>query len=224
LLKQQAHRIRRLDAEFFSKQPSASLELAASFRPIALGQVDFDKSAMGGLSQWFEPKRSERSLYGVGMTAALAQSPGEALKCVEPRLAQSFPFILQPVVVPVRQQVADQVCQGHRVQVNGLRGGPRLAKTARERHHIVDVNLDGGIEPQERRRRSDHLLARLIHPPERGTQVRKRAFGRIVRPENSCYVEPPDCAIAQRQERDQALPARSDPQLLAALPKGEALY
>ena len=66
---------------------------------------------MGGLAQWFEPKRSDCSLYGVSMTAALAQSPGEALKCVEPCLAQSFSFILQPVFVPVREQVADQVAK-----------------------------------------------------------------------------------------------------------------
>jgi hypothetical protein len=123
--------------------------LATGFRPIALGQVDFDKSVMGGLAQWFEAKRSQCSLYGVGMTARLAQSPGEALKCVEPCLAQSFSFILQPVFIPVREQVADQVCQGHRVQVNGRRGGPRLAKTARECRHIADVNLDVSIELQE---------------------------------------------------------------------------
>ena len=83
------------------------LELAAGLRPIALGQVDLDKSVMGGFAQWFQADRGECGLGGVGVTAGCAQSSGKALQCMQPCLAQPFSLVLHPVVIPVRQQIAD---------------------------------------------------------------------------------------------------------------------
>jgi hypothetical protein len=101
--KQQADRIGRFDAEFFSEQPLASVELATSLRPIALGKVELDKSLMSSLAQRFEAKRRQSGLYGVSMAAGLTQSPSQALKCMQPCLAQALPLVLQPIVVPVWQ-------------------------------------------------------------------------------------------------------------------------
>jgi len=122
------------------------------------------QSAMGSLAQRFQAKGGERGLNGVGMAAGCAQPPGRALKCVQPGLAQLLSLILQPVVIPVGQQVADQVGQIHRVQVNGLRG-PRVGELAREYGQVADIYLDIGTELEKRRSGGDHALAGLIDPP-----------------------------------------------------------
>ena len=126
---------------------------------------------MGGLTQRFQANRGECGLDGVGVTAGCAQFPGKALQRVQPGLAQPFSLVLQPVVIPVRQEIADQVGQVHRIQVNGLGRGSRLGEPARECDQITHINLDVGVEPEKRWGGGDHLLAGLVDPPQRGTQV-----------------------------------------------------
>jgi len=62
-------------------------------------------------------------------------------------LAQSFSLVLQPIVVPLRQQVAGQVGQRYRIQVNGFGSGPYLVEPTREFGQIAYINFDAGIEP-----------------------------------------------------------------------------
>ena len=58
---------------------------------------------MGGFTQRFQANRGECGLNCVGVTASCTQLPGETFKCVQPDLAKLFPFVLQPVVIQVRQ-------------------------------------------------------------------------------------------------------------------------
>ena len=174
---------------------------------------------MGGLTQWFQADRGERGLDGVGVTAGCTQSPGQALKCVQPYLAQPFSLVLHPVVIPVRQQVPDQVGQTYRIQVNSFGGGPRLVEAACECNQIADINFDAVIEPEEAMGLRRSPARWMVDPPQRGPQVGERAFCRIVRPERSGHMKPPDRAILQGEQRDQALTARGNPEFLAAPPE-----
>jgi hypothetical protein len=64
---------------------------------------------------------------------------------VEPCLPQDLALVLKPVVVPVGQQIADEVGQVHRVQIDGV----CLVEATRERREVPDINLDVGIEPEQ---------------------------------------------------------------------------
>ena len=66
---------------------------------------------MRSLAQWFQANRSKCGLDAVGMTAGCAQSPGKTFQCMQPCLAQRFSRVLHPVVIPVREQIANQVGQ-----------------------------------------------------------------------------------------------------------------
>jgi hypothetical protein len=161
--------------------------------------VDLDESAVGGLSQWFHANRGEGGLDGVGMAAACTQSSGQALQCVQPCLTHPFSLVLQPVVVPVGQQIPDQIGQTYGIQIDSFGCGLRLAEAVGKCNQIADINIDAGIESEDRWGSNDHLPAGLANPPQRSAEVSERAFGRIVRPEYSGHTKPPDRAILESE-------------------------
>ena len=127
--------------------------------------MDLDESVMGSLAQWFQTDRGQCGLDGVGVMAGCAQSPGKTLQCMQPRLAQRFSRVLHPVVIPVRQQIASQVGQAQRIQLNGFGRGPRPVEPAGEGGHIMHINFDAVIQPKESWGGSDYPLFGLVDPP-----------------------------------------------------------
>jgi hypothetical protein len=58
---------------------------------------------------------------------------------------------LEPVVVPVGQEVAYQISQTHRIQVSRSGQVLRLGEPAGERDQVAHVDLDAGIEREQGR-------------------------------------------------------------------------
>lgn len=104
-LEEPLQRDRRLHPQLFPEQPLAPMELATCLRPIALREVRLDEDAVCCLTQRFQSHRCQGSLDGIGVSARLAEQGSERLQSVQPYLPQPFPFVDQPLLIPVGEQL-----------------------------------------------------------------------------------------------------------------------
>ena len=103
---------------------------------------------MCGLAQWLDADGRQRRLDRVGMPSGATERRGECLKPVQPDLAQALAFVLHPLLIPVRQQVAGQFGQCYRVKVNPRQPDRRVFELPGERDQPQHVDVDVGAQLQ----------------------------------------------------------------------------
>ena len=160
---------------------------------------------MRALAQRLATHRRERRLQRPAQPARRDELVRERLECVEPDLPVALALELQPLVVPVRQQLGPERGLGHG---EILRGRRPVEQPVRQPEGPAQVDLDIGCEPKVGPRRLDELASPLVQTPERGAQARAGAFLRGIDPERARDVEAQERPLVQRDEREQALGAQ----------------
>src|SRR5437016_1706291 len=138
---------------------------------VALGQVHPDQRAVGALPQRIGPDRGEPRLDRLPVAAGLGEPIGERLEGVRAKLAQPLALLLDPLVVPVRQEVA---LERPALDRELLGEGLRIEQAPRRRDERPHVDDDLPAQAHVRRRGLDDLRLRPAQAPQRGAEVRAR--------------------------------------------------
>src|SRR5918999_1603007 len=97
-----------LDAEPVAQQAATELVLPHGLAAVAFGEVDADQRAMSALAQRFAAYCRERGLQRPAQAAVGGELLRERLERVQAELAEALALEQQPVVVPVRQELAEE--------------------------------------------------------------------------------------------------------------------
>ena len=120
------------------------------------------------------------------------------------RCAEPLPLEQHPVVVPVREQVAEQ--KRRRVGADDV-GVALVEDMPRKGLGGVQVDLDRRPEPQPRAGRLDQAGAETLDAPECGTKAPVGMLLARIRPQRACHVRAQKRAGMYGEEREEALTA-----------------
>ncbi len=145
-----------LDPQLDAQQLAEGPELPRRRAHVALGQVGRDQNPLGAVSQRVQLDRIEGHPGCGAVPAGGGEAAGGGLECVQPELAEPFTFDDDPVVVPVREQLAglpprERVAAEAVAVVAAVGGvaavGADVFEEARApRVKLVQIDLDGLIK------------------------------------------------------------------------------
>ncbi len=147
---------------------------------VAAREMPADHELVQPLAERLPAECGEREVDGVGRPI-LGESPlGGRLDRVEAQLTQPLPLELEPLVVPVRQEVTLELLliNARLVDIVGT-----IEDTPRRQDELVDVDDDRPREPNVGRGRLHDRVAGLPQPPEGRAKVRARTLLVRVEPE-----------------------------------------
>src|SRR5579862_966554 len=160
-------------------------------------------------------RRRERRIERLPEIAPVDMAIAERLESLQPELAKPLTLEDDPVVVPVRQQIAGEL-------VDLPRGHASVELAAREHLGLSEVDGDRGTEPERRASRFEQPVDALLDAPQRRAQIRSRTLVGRVEPEHARDVVALERTIVQCEERDDALCAHREIHRTAVVENGEA--
>ena len=180
---------RRSDIELVMEAVAQRRILPAGLDEVALREMRLDQDAMGALAERFDRDRPQGEIDAHVEGAVRKRRSGVLFQRMQSHLPQALPLDREPIVVPVREQ---------------------LASAARRDIHrgAVGVDDDRLVEAQRSCRGPHHWLWQVAQAPQGRSQVGDRPLLRLVRPEAERDVGALQGPIADREERHQPLRAR----------------
>ena len=125
--------LRRFGPQVPERQGAAQPVLADGLERVPLGQEDADQGAVGGFPQRVGRHRGESRFGGLREPAAVREAVGQAFQRAGPDLPEPLAFEVEPVLVPVRQQLAGAAQRGQHAGVTGIAGHQASASAMRSR-------------------------------------------------------------------------------------------